>query len=68
MASKGRGEPDRNKYAQAACDLKWAIRAVASARDAFLTQAYISRLVDVENDLIALRNEVVELAERKAGV
>ena len=43
-------------------DLKWAIKAVASARCAFLTQAFTSRLAEIENDLIQIRNQTIDMA------
>lgn len=46
---------------EAASDLKWAIRAVASARGAFLTYAYIDRLIEIENSIIAFRNEILQI-------
>ena len=60
MARAEQSVPWKNvdRYKIASCDLKWAILAVASARQAFLSSAYINRLEQIENDLIAFRNEL----------
>lgn len=46
---------------EAVSDLKLAIRAVVSARGAFLTHAYIDRLVEIEHSIINFRNEILQI-------
>ncbi len=63
MAAAKVGSADAYKEARA--DLKWAIRALASARSHFLSLTYENRLADIENQVIHFRNEIEPLTKEE---